>query len=104
MCIRDSGKYVALTDGTTGVLYRIKVTGASGTVVGTSRFKGDHSNLLAQFWIAGNTIVVPYGVVKRIVKSIGFWPYPAGGAAAKSIHAPAGASELFGATVSVAKN
>lgn len=102
--VQWDGKYVALADGTTGELYRIKVTGSTGTVVGTSRFKGDRSTLLAQFWIAGNTIVVPYGVVKRTVKKIGFWPYPAGGAAAKSIQAPAGAAELFGATVSVAKN
>ena len=102
--VQWDGKYVALADGTTGELYRIKVTGSTGTVVGTSRFKGDRSTLLAQFWIAGNTIVVPYGVVKRTVKKIGFWRYPAGGAAAKSIQAPAGAAELFGATVSVAKN
>jgi len=57
--VQWDGKYVALADATTNVLYRIKVTGSNGTVVGTSRFKGDHSNLLAQFWIAGNTIVVP---------------------------------------------
>ena len=102
--VQWDGKYVALADATTNVLYRIKVTGSNGTVVGTSRLQGDRSNLLAQFWIAGNTIVVPYGVVKRMVKRIGFWPYPAGGAAAQSIRAPAGAAELFGATVSVAKN
>src|SRR5580700_6830429 len=102
--VQWDGKYVALFDATADVLYRIKVTGSTGTVVGTSRFKGDRSTLLSQFWIAGDTIVVPYGVVKRTVKKIGFWPYPAGGPAAKSIQAPAGAAELFGATVSVAKN
>jgi hypothetical protein len=102
--VQWDGKYVALEDATTNALYRIKVTGSNGTVAGTLRFKGDRSSLLAQFWIAGSTIVVPYGVVKRTVRKIGFWPYPAGGAAAKSIQAPTGASELFGSTVSVGKN
>jgi hypothetical protein len=102
--VQWDGKYVALSDATTRVLYRIKVVGSNGTVVGASRFKGDYSNLVSQFWIAGDTIVVPYGIVKRTVKRIGLWPYPAGGTKAKRIDAPAGAAELFGTTVSIAKN
>jgi hypothetical protein len=101
--VQWDGNYVALQDATSGVLYRIKVSGSKGTVVGTTRFEGDHSNLVAQFWIAANTIVVPHGIVKRSVQEIGFWPYPAGGAATKNIDPPRGASELFGTTVSLAK-
>jgi hypothetical protein len=100
--VQWDGKYVAIQDATTSVLYRISVAGSTGTVVGKTRFKGDRSTLVAQFWIDGSTIVVPYGTAKRSVLKIGFWPYPAGGAFAKSIDAPRGSSELFGTTVSVA--
>jgi hypothetical protein len=100
--VQWDGKYVALDDATTDVLYRIKVTGSNGTVVGMTRFKGDHSTLVSQFWIAGRTIVVPYGRLTRSVRKMGFWLYPAGGAPSKSFDAPAGASELFGTTISVA--
>jgi hypothetical protein len=46
--VQWDGKYVALVDATTNVLYRVRVTGWTGTVVGMARFKGDRSNLVAQ--------------------------------------------------------
>ena len=101
--VQWDGKNVALQDATTRVLYRIKVSGSKGTVVGTTRFKGDLSNLVAQFWIDGSTIIVPYGITQRSVLKIGFWPYPAGGAPSKTIYGPRGAAELFGTTVSLAR-
>jgi hypothetical protein len=101
--VQWDGKYVAIADGATGIVYRLKVTGSSGAVIGSVHLTGERSNLVTQFWIAGSTIVVPYGTAKRVVKRIGFWPYPEGGSATKSIDAPGGAAELFGTTLSVAK-
>jgi hypothetical protein len=99
--VQWDGKYVAL-QGSTRALYRIDVTGSTGKVVKTMRFKGDRSDLVAQFWITGRTILIPYGNARRSVRKVGVWRYPAGGAATKSIHAPRDAAELFGITVSVA--
>ncbi len=99
--VQWDGKYVAL-QGSTRALYRIKVTGSRGHIIQTTRFKGDRSDLVAQFWIAGRTILIPYGNGRRIVRKVGFWRYPAGGGTRKSIHAPHAAAELFGITVSVA--
>jgi len=99
--VQWDGKYVAL-QGSTRALYRIKVSGSSGQVVQTTVFNGDHSDLVTQFTIAGRTIVIPYGTTRRSVRKVGLWPYPAGGAPAKSLGPPAGVAELFGTAVSVA--
>ncbi len=102
LAVQWDGKYVAL-QGSTRALYRIKVSGSTGTIVQTTRFKGDRSDLVAQFWIAGRTILIPYGNGRRIVKKIGLWPYPDGGVATKSINAPRLTAELFGTTLSAAQ-
>jgi len=100
--VQWDGKYVALQT-STRALYRIKVIGSAGNIVATTRFEGDRSDLVAQFWIAGRTIVIPYGSGRRVVKEIGFWPYPDGGAQSKSIRAPHLTAELFGTTLSAAQ-
>jgi hypothetical protein len=102
LTVQWDGKYVAL-QGSTRALYRIKVSGSTGTIVHTTLFKGDRSDLVAQFWIAGRTILIPYGNGRRIVKKIGLWPYPDGGVATKSIDAPRLTAELFGTTLSGAQ-
>lgn len=99
--VQWDGKYVAL-QGSTRALYRIRVHGSTGSVVQTTLFKGDRSDLVAEFWIAGRTILIPYGNGRRVVRKVGVWAYPAGGEATKSIDAPRRAAELFGTTVSVA--
>ncbi len=93
---------IALEDTSTDIVYRIKVSGASGTVVGTTRFKDSRSDLIVQFSIRGHTIVVPFGSRRRVTRSIGFWSYPAGGAPTLVI-AKLGASELVGTTISLAR-
>jgi hypothetical protein len=85
------------------VNYQVSVSGSPGTVVGKTRVKGDRSELVAQFWIAGSTIMVPYETSKRAVQKIGFWRYRAGGTPLMSIDAPPGVAELFGSTVSAAQ-
>jgi hypothetical protein len=100
--VQWDGTYVAIEDATTNIVYRLKVSGSAGAVVGEIRFKGPRSNLLVQFWIQGNAIIVPYGSQSRTVRMIGLWRYPAGGSPTKVLRDPA-ATELFGATVSLAK-
>lgn len=96
------GKQLALEDTSIDAVYRIKVAGSTGTIVGTTRFKDSHSDLIVQFTIAGDTIVVPFSPQRRAVTSVGFWPYPAGGAPTKVIR-NVGAAELVGTTISLAK-
>jgi|HubBroStandDraft_4_1064222.scaffolds.fasta_scaffold143965_1 hypothetical protein len=100
--VQWDGQYIAFQDASTDVLYRVKVSGSNGTVVQTVHFKQEHSDLVAQFWIAGSTIIMPFGTQHRRAKAVGFWPYPAGGAPTTVLHAP-GSTELYGVTLSLAK-
>jgi hypothetical protein len=100
--VQWDGKEIALEDTSTDILYRIRVRGSTGTVVGTTRFKHARSDLIVQFTIAGHTIVVPFGSLRRAARSIGFWSYPAGGTPTKVI-GNLGAAELVGTTISLAR-
>ncbi len=100
--VQWDGAQIALEDTSIDVVYRIKVIGSAGTIVGTTRFKDSRSDLIVQFSIAGHTIVVPFGTLRRAVRSIGFWPYPAGGSPTKVIR-NLGAAELVGTTISLAR-
>jgi hypothetical protein len=97
--VQWNGNELALEDTSTDILYRIKLSGSTGTVVGTTRFKNSRSDLIVQFTIAGHTIVVPFGARRRVARSIGFWSYPAGGAPTKVV-GKLGASELVGTAIS----
>jgi hypothetical protein len=99
--IQWDGKYLAL-QGFTRALYRIAISGSTGHIVQTMHFKGDHSNLVSQFTIAGRTIVIPYGTARRLVRKVGLWPYPDGGAATKTFAPPPRVAELFSTTVTLA--
>jgi hypothetical protein len=99
--VQWDGNQIALEDTSTDTVYRIKVSGSTGTVVGTTRFKDSRSDLIVQFSIQGHTLVVPFGARERVARSIGFWSYPAGGAPSKVI-GKLGADELVGTTVSLA--
>jgi DNA-binding beta-propeller fold protein YncE len=100
--VQWDGQDVAIKDSSTNALYRVKVTGTSGKVVGTDRFDGQDSTLIVQFWIQGHTIILPYSPVSRRVRRVGFWPYPGGGSPTKVLGG-IGAAELVGTTVSLAK-
>lgn len=100
--VQWDGRYVAFEDVSSDVVYRVKVEGSQGTVVRTAHFRRQHADLLVQFWIASPTIIMPYGNVYRSMREVGFWAYPRGGSAVKTLRV-AGATELFGVTVSLAK-
>lgn len=96
------GNDLVTQDSSSRILYRFKVSGTTGTSVGKTAFKGDRSTLIHQFAIDGTSIVMPYGTTGRAVRKIGFWPYPGGGGATKSM-AVAHATELVGVTLSAGR-
>ena len=93
------GTYLAIQDTASRILYRFKIAGAKGKAVGSTIFKGDRTTLIHQFWIAGSSIVVPYGTTQRLVRKVGFWSYPGGGSVTKSFSV-AHSTELVGVTLS----
>lgn len=99
--VQWDGSAMAIQDTTSRILYRFKLEGSQGKALSSTRFAENHSTLVHQFWIDGSTIVMPYGTVARLVRRVGFWHYPAGGALQKSFGITK-ASELVGVTISVA--
>lgn len=100
--IQWDGKYVAFEDTSNDVVYRLKIAGSKAFAVKSAHFKGQRGDLLAQFWIAGSSIFMPYGSFYRTIHSVGYWPYPAGGSPKKVVHVP-DAAELYGVTFSTAQ-
>lgn len=100
--VQWDGKYLAFEDTSSDVVYRLKIKGKKAHVAQTIHFKGQHGDLLAQFWINGSTIMMPYGNRYRQTRNVGFWPYPAGGSATKTLRI-SNATQLFGVTFSSAK-
>lgn len=100
--VQWDGKHLAFEDTSSDVVYRLKIKGTKAHVVQTIHFKGQHGDLLAQFWITGSTIIMPYGNRYRQTRNVGFWPYPAGGSPTTTVRIP-DATELFGVTFSPAK-
>jgi hypothetical protein len=76
------------------VVYRVTVSGSTGTVVGTTYLAHENS-AIAPDWIEGNTIL---GVTKDM-HVLGLWRYPKGG---KPFEQITGLHQLWGIIVSVA--
>src|SRR5690348_9841936 len=95
------GSALAVQDTATRILYRFKMSGSNGKSVGSTKFDGDNTTLIHEFWIAGKQIVMPYGKNSRHVAKVGFWQYPDGGALQNSLTVKR-AAELVGVTVSLA--
>lgn len=97
--IQWDGKYMAIEDDMKDTIYRVNFSGSTGTVASSVHLSAK-SHLVVQFWLQGNTIVVPFGGSPRTVKKIGLWNYPDGGKPAAEFDG-IGATELMGAAVSV---
>jgi hypothetical protein len=69
------GKHMALNEGAT--IYQMHVSGSTGTIVGTTDLRGDTEPAGGTVWIAGNTVLGPYG--GGSARRVGTWNYPAGG-------------------------
>jgi len=58
-------------------IYHIRITKSKGTLVGNTVAKGVHPG----WWIAGKTLISPFGLQKT--EELGFWTYPKGGGITK---------------------
>lgn len=87
------GKYIAVGDLQTDIVYRLKVSGAFGIVVGTVALTG--SKEVREFWIDGNRLIGP----DQVTNKIEIWNYPAGGPYVSSIEY---INEPLGSTISLA--
>jgi hypothetical protein len=92
--VQWDGTYITFAS-ISGSLYRFKIKGTVGKVVGSTILK--NSNQDDQGWIQGNVVVAP----QQEAKEVFLYKYPAGGNPTKTI---TGLSEPFGTTVSLAKS
>jgi hypothetical protein len=92
--IQWDGTYLALGDGETHVIYRVKVSGSNGTVIGVTHLGGAQD--IGQFWIQDNRIIGPDSSLGQA----NFWRYPAGGAVKKFV---GGLTLPYGSAVSIAR-
>ena len=56
------------------VIYRVEVSGAKGTVVGTTQFKG--AKEVGQYSLQRSNVVAPFAVHEDRVVMVGSWNYP----------------------------
>ena len=98
------GKYIAIDDFYyTGTIYRVQVSGSSGTIEGTTSL-GDAQFFGFWTWLQDGTLISPIYTGSHFDKQIDFWSYPAGGTPTKELprtdfKAP---GPIRGITVSVA--
>jgi hypothetical protein len=91
--VQWDGKHVAVGDRDANVIYEFTIGKSGGTKVGSTPLAG--ANQVNQFFIAGKTLIGP----EAGSADVGFWKYPAGGAAFKTI---GGLEVPVGAVVSAA--
>lgn len=78
--IQWDGSYITIEDSTPPIIYRISISGASGTIVGTTKLRAQHRKKRtprALTWIEGDTVLAPQGGFNN--PNLGFWRYPHGG-------------------------
>jgi len=78
--VQWDGKYVAVGDAGSNVIYQFSITGSVGTEVGSTTLGGVTYGL-NEFWIAGGKVIGAAAVDSEV----GIWKYPAGGTALKTI-------------------
>jgi hypothetical protein len=105
--VQWDGKYITVQDeNSPGSIYRIEVSGSTGTVVGTTKFHLCCLKFIRgtnQSWIADGAVTFPYGTHGDRSDDIGTWKYPRGGKPMKTIKKLGGPDASFnGVTVSVA--
>jgi hypothetical protein len=90
------GSYMTIEDRGANVIYRVRVLGPNGFVVGSTPLSAWRTHFAAQSFIYKDAIVVPDG---RKVRKIGVWAYPAGGKPQEIIDAPHAGARLEGAAI-----
>jgi hypothetical protein len=93
-----AGKSLAFGSGAQSTIYQIGIAGSSGSILGSTLLNG--AGFVWQFWVDGKRLIGPTydGSAGPIV---GYFKYPAGGTATKTI---AGFSQPDGAAISTVKN
>lgn len=87
--VQWDGKYVAVGDQATNVVYQFVISGKKGKEVGSTPLSG--ASQVFQFWIGGSKLIGP----DAGAADVGIWHYPTGGPAIKTIgglYAPLGAA------------
>lgn len=75
--VQWDGKHITVADFRASSVYRVKVAGSTGTIVGTTRLQNWNSNTgNVGAWIEGAVILAPTS--PRAYK-LGLWNYPSGG-------------------------
>jgi hypothetical protein len=82
--VRWDGKYVAIGDSSTPVIYQFVISGSSGTRVGATRLGGS-AQYISHFFIEGGTLITPNFPKQGGQYVILFFKYPAGGNVTKEI-------------------
>jgi hypothetical protein len=101
------GKYLAYGDLTANIIYQFKMSGSTGTVVGSTSLGG--ATDVYQFWVTGQNRAHPEGATlvgadanaNSNTGAAEVWPYPAGGSTptkevTQSLYAPQGAVVSMG--------
>jgi hypothetical protein len=73
--VQWDGQYMTVANPLSSVLYRLKVSGLSVTLVGTTSLTG-YQAYDVQSWIQGGVIMAQYG---KKPAQLGLWQYPKGG-------------------------
>jgi hypothetical protein len=92
--IEWDGRYLAVGDEQGLLIRRFAISGTRGRQVGTVKLAGAHEG--GQFWIQGDTVIGPAFKGSWFA---GFWRYPSGGRAYKTI----AESSAYGTTISTVR-
>jgi hypothetical protein len=96
------GKYLAVNDFyETGTIYRVQVSGSSGTIKGTTSL-GDAQFYGYWTWLQNGTFISPIYTGYDRDSLMDFWSYPSGGNPKKKLPHRVGNRRISGVTVSVA--
>jgi hypothetical protein len=63
------------------VISRLQISGSGGTIVGTTTLSGACADDKGSLWIQGAVVIGPHVSPRHNGRYLGFWNYPAGGAA-----------------------
>jgi hypothetical protein len=101
--IQWDGRNVAIETREHPAIYRVRITGLTGRVIGTTQLTGVGGRA-TQSWIAEGSIAVPTGPSNKRAIEILFWKYPAGGNPTKTFRGFVGSGHqtIDGVTLSVA--
>jgi hypothetical protein len=84
------------------LIYRLRISGSTASVIGTTVLDSGKNVYNGQVWIQGKTVIA-LGPYKRGYQNAFFWAYPAGGNDRRAINKVGGLKQtLWGVTVSLA--